>query len=680
MKIVILNHNPKERGTYFRCLGFARELVKLNHSVTFFCLSSKKNKLAIKYQELGIDFVELPFYFNGGILGLWEHFYRGFYIFFYLLLKKIDIVHSFNVASPTVGLATVLIFLTKKIKKIKLVVDWDDWWGKGGLTTLNNQGKLQEAVADFLETKIPRLADQVTLHNELIKTRSINCGVAPEKITKIYNGCDWDSYKNFYENGYTQEKARQELVLPMDKKILFFGGAIVTSVPFLLSVLKQIQDNNVIMVIIGPRNDGFEKMAEEFGLKERVIFKNPVAYDLFKKHTLAADVLLFPRSNNSLLDKCTFPGRIGDYFLASRPTVSSDVGELSIVFREEDVGFLAKADDADDFASKVKEALQNNGRSFSLSKNALELGQGKYSWKNLTAVLISQVYLNSVKKDQEKMTVKTILYNFYDFKEKVRQMNEINPDAYLQSLIYMLSSKMYIESVANDLLFLHNKATNKNNILDFGTGSGFIPQVLANDFFEIVGLDTFEREYSIEFAREKAESVRLQKEWDESSSDKNELYYWLMSQHKNIKLNLTDGKSVPYENDYFENICAYAVVEHLSDDVAEKTLCELNRVTKKDGRIFIFKLPQKYSWSEFVARKLKLGAHSKLLTKIEITQLLTRTGWQVEEIDYSDFVFEFPPKVANFLYYPLKFLNFIIAYTPLKFLGHNFKIVARKNN
>jgi len=392
-KIIIINHNNREKGTYFRCLGFAKELAKRGYYVSFFCLRAKPKLWFRRHQEAGIDFLEMPWLAQGSFPALVEHFFRGLFIFtFVLFTPKVKIVHSFNVASPMVGFSTFFIFLIKRIKKIKLVVDWDDWWGKGGLLTLNRKGKLQEFAADFLETKIPLLADKVTLHNDLIKQRALKIGVKEENITKIYNGADADSYQNLYDKGYNKFSARQELGLPQDKSILFFGGAVVSSASFILNVMKSIDDDRILLIIVGPVAEDVKATTQESS--SRVIFKKWLLYDDFKKYLFASDILLLPRSNNSLLDLCTFPGRVGDYMMSGRPIVASDVGELSKVFREDKIGLLAESDDESDFKEKILSLVNNPEQADLLGHESLRVGRQKYNWNNLTSKLLSQVYLD----------------------------------------------------------------------------------------------------------------------------------------------------------------------------------------------------------------------------------------------------------------------------------------------
>lgn len=266
---------------------------------------------------------------------------------------------------------------------------------------------------------------------------------------------------------------------------------------------------------------------------------------------------------------------------------------------------------------------------------------------------------------------------FYNFKNKVIELNGKRvdgPDAYLDSIDYMLSSKLYVDSILEDLDFLFKNSDVNKEILDFGAGSGFLSDALSLKFKKVYGLETNDMSKMVEYTTDKKEREIFQKSLD----DKKRLWEWVITRHQNVDIAFYGGEKIPFVDNYFSNICAYAVVEHLSADLAEKILSELYRITKNNGKLFIFKLPQTFSAAEFFAKIFGLGNHLKKFSKKEIIVLLSKAGWKIEKIFYSDFVFEFPSGIANVLYYPLKVINKIIAKTPFKLFGHNFVIVAVK--
>jgi glycosyltransferase involved in cell wall biosynthesis len=341
-----------------------------------------------------VVFFELPFFGTNGWPEIPGHILRGFFIFFFTMLRKIDVVHSFNVASPMVGLSTALIGLVKKIKRVKLVVDWDDWWGKGGLTSINRQGKLQEQMAEVLETGIPLLADKITLHSELIRKRALSVGVQKQKIHKIYNGCRFEEYSTLHKEAASVNGVQNGNVFRLGKPVLFFGGSIVNIVPFLLNVcmLMKKKGAKFILIIAGPADQKHKRFCEELSLNNNVVFLGRVSYIRYKKCVVDSDVLLLPRSENSLIDRCTFPGRIGDYLCGGKPIVANDVGEIRYIFQKYNIGILVSPDDVEGFCNAILELLRNSERRKIMGDNATKLAKGDLSWRYLTKNLIKNCY------------------------------------------------------------------------------------------------------------------------------------------------------------------------------------------------------------------------------------------------------------------------------------------------
>ena len=92
MNILLLNHNVKGRGTYIRCLNFAKHLVRFGHSVVL--LTSAPRFLIMPKKEMieGVEVICQPEVIvrrarNGG-LGLIDTILRCFYV----LHNQFDII------------------------------------------------------------------------------------------------------------------------------------------------------------------------------------------------------------------------------------------------------------------------------------------------------------------------------------------------------------------------------------------------------------------------------------------------------------------------------------------------------------------------------------------------------------------------------------------------------------
>lgn len=390
MKILFLNNNPEEKGTYWRCYWLAKYLVKFGHQVSLFCLQKNKTlKITIKTSD-GVKIISLPRVADFGVKELPGHFLRIMIIILYGLFKQIDVIHAFNVASLTCGLPIIPFWLLRKIglKKYKIVVDWDDWWGKGGLTTLNNQGKIAETVADFLETKIPPLADRVTTVSEELRSRAVRAGVKPKDIYKIINGANVESIKPI-----KKQEARKELTLSLKGKFVCFAGTMLINFTMVIKAFKKVIKKfpDARLLLLSPLTDKEKKSIEKEDLDNRVIVVGLQPYKEYLLYLAASDVLLLPRSNH-ILDRCEFPGRLGDFMASARPIVTNRSGDAWEIIEESKCGLVAEVGDSDDFALKIVQILRNPRLAKELARNGRKAAESKYSWESLAKVMLKEVY------------------------------------------------------------------------------------------------------------------------------------------------------------------------------------------------------------------------------------------------------------------------------------------------
>jgi len=96
-----------------------------------------------------------------------------------------------------------------------------------------------------------------------------------------------------------------------------------------------------------------------------------------------------------------------------------------------------------------------------------------------------------------------------------------------------------------------------------------------------------------------------------------------------------DPVALPYEDASFDAVLSCGVLEHVADPDA--SLEELRRVLRPGGRLYIYKLPNRWSWLEWLARPLGLYYHGQLpddrIYTLESTrEILERHGFAVLEL------------------------------------------------
>lgn len=391
MKILFINNNPEGKGTFWRCLGLANSLAKKGHQVTITCLQKRFLVLTIQREwRQGVEIIALPRVGGSGIKELPGHLLRAVYIIILSLRQNFDIVHTFNVASLTCGLPVLPLWLLKKahLGKYEIVVDWDDFWGKGGLTSLDKQGSLVEYLAGFMEAKIPLLADKVTVVSEEICRMAVRFGVKPSNVTKIINGSPVDTVEPL-----DKIMVRRKLKMGVKDKIICFPAAMTANLRFVLNSFELIYRKraDVKLILVNPLTVKEQKLVLASSAAKNITLAGFQSYDRYLLYLAAADVVLIPRSNH-ILDRCEFPSRLGDVMALSRPVVMNKSGDAWKIVVDNEIGLVTPVDDPQLFAEAILKIIDNPKLAKKYSVNARNTAVGKYSWDKISQSLLTNVY------------------------------------------------------------------------------------------------------------------------------------------------------------------------------------------------------------------------------------------------------------------------------------------------
>jgi cyclopropane fatty-acyl-phospholipid synthase-like methyltransferase len=92
---------------------------------------------------------------------------------------------------------------------------------------------------------------------------------------------------------------------------------------------------------------------------------------------------------------------------------------------------------------------------------------------------------------------------------------------------------------------------------------------------------------------------------------------------------------LPYPDDQFAAVLSCGVLEHVQ--YPESSLEELHRVLRPGGRFFVYKLPNRFSYLELIARVAGLYYHGSLpndrvYDRRRVLDLMTRYGFRVDAL------------------------------------------------
>ena len=127
-------------------------------------------------------------------------------------------------------------------------------------------------------------------------------------------------------------------------------------------------------------------------------------------------------------------------------------------------------------------------------------------------------------------------------------------------------SEPMIQFIASNYFSVPPEERKDIRVLEVGSGSGANLWMLAKEGFDTYGLDSSEK--GLELAK-----AHLKNKWD-------------------VVAKLTKGSftELPYDDNYFDAVVDVVSLQHINLKDSEKALFEINRILKKGGRFFSYRL------------------------------------------------------------------------------------------
>ena len=377
MKILFLNHNIVWTGGFFRAYHWGRHLVKRGHSTTIMTIS-ENNKLKFTINEKdGVKIVKTPDLLKGSMRtgwDIWDTIARSIF----LSRQRFDIIHCVdtrpNVVFP--GL-----FLRAK-NGGKLVMDWGDWWGRGGTIKERNGGfleKIFEPIETFFEENFRKYADGNVVLSNVLKKRALSLGISSDSLITIPHGSD-----TFNIIPRSKKNSRVKLKFDQNKKIMGYLGAIFQSDAELLvssfrKVKKQIPD--AILLIIGNCKADFPV---ELLNNKSIIKTGKLDFAIMLDYISVCDIMLLPLKN-TIANRGRWPSKVCDYLAVGKPVVATKVGDICQLFENKQAGFLSN-DNVESFSKNIIQALGLENLELN-EKSARKIAIEQLDWKILTKKL-----------------------------------------------------------------------------------------------------------------------------------------------------------------------------------------------------------------------------------------------------------------------------------------------------
>jgi len=369
---------PYKSGMGNVCFEQAKRLAKLGHRLVVFTPQYKKNTPLVE-NYCGFEIQRLKPFFKFGNTAFLPTLPKK--------LKKFDIIH---LHWPFVGTGE-LIILNKSLRS-KLVVQYH---------------------MDLIDTKIRGFI--FSLYNILFNKRLIKSGkkilvssfayLKTSKIRKYYK-----EFKNKFaispfgveQSRFFPQKKNKNLLLKHNiknnEKIILFVGTLDRAHYFkgVNVLLSAIANKNLIslplrLIIVGrgESREGYEKLAKNLGISNKVIFTGQISDKDLPQYYNLCDLFVLPS-----VSKSEAFGLVSlEAMACAKPIIVSDLpGPNSLV---EKSGLVVEIGNVEDLAQKIKKLVKNQKLSVNFGRQALKLVQKKYNWPKIVKN-IERIYYNAI--------------------------------------------------------------------------------------------------------------------------------------------------------------------------------------------------------------------------------------------------------------------------------------------
>lgn len=197
-----------------------------------------------------------------------------------------------------------------------------------------------------------RRAAGIVAVSAALKQIMVDLGVPPEKVEVIANGVDTNRF-----HAVDREKARRELQIPIDARVVVSVGSLVAakSHALLISAIARLTQRNhglrVYIVGEGPLRAKLENLVKELHLEGQVFLPGPQPNDSLKHWFSAADISCLASSREGM------PNVVLESLSCGTPVVATRVGGVPEVLVSDDLGILVEAN-AEAIADGIDRALR----------------------------------------------------------------------------------------------------------------------------------------------------------------------------------------------------------------------------------------------------------------------------------------------------------------------------------
>lgn len=376
MNLLFVTHHRRFK-TVARSAPLARQLARRGHQVTVVCIADNARWSFRESVEHGVRYLETPDLLWGRLRSGWDPLSV---VRRRLRLRDADydLVHAFESRPATIH--PVLALLRRR--PAPLVMDWVDWWGRGGLIAEQRPRWYQLAfggIETWYEEHFRTRADATTVISRALGDRAEALGVPRERIFLIPDGAEPDVFVP-----QDPQRHREAFGLPPDAFILGFSALDVTlDTELVLRALQHVLRTHphALLIMTGHQPAGLEAMVARAGVGGRFRHLGFLPYARLPDALACVDLFLLP-FRDKVANRGRWPHKIGDYMSMGKATVTNPVGEMKLLMEREAIGVTAP-EEPTAFAAAITRLMDDPAERERLGRRARVVAETEMRWERV---------------------------------------------------------------------------------------------------------------------------------------------------------------------------------------------------------------------------------------------------------------------------------------------------------
>ena len=386
MRIVMVGpFGLSPKGTMsVRALPLAKALTARGHKVDLILPawhSPEDSGKSWEEEGVGICNVLLP----PRIPGVW-HLWVAKRMLRRVLVLKPDVVHCFKPKAYS-GLVALSLWGLQRLGVFtgRIVVDSDDWEGRGGWNEIENYGAFQRIVFAWQERWGLLHANAITVVSHALETLAWGLGVLPSAVHYLPNGSAFGQMEDG-EGGWVRDKYG----LDGCPVILLYTRFFEFSLERLIEIMRRVMTEvpTVRLLVVGRglfgEEEHFLELARAAHIGGAVIYAGWVEHKDLGDYFDSSDLAIYPY-DDTLINRTKCSVKLIELLAAGLPVVADRVGQNREYIKDGVSGILVE-NRIETYADAVVRLLKDAELRSRLGAAAQRSVQSEYNWDRLAAV------------------------------------------------------------------------------------------------------------------------------------------------------------------------------------------------------------------------------------------------------------------------------------------------------